>query len=330
MPDLCLLEYVRSHDGVWNLPPREVEALRARLPGIRIVSPADPAEVAAMLPEADIVLGFALRRDNFARASRLRWIHVSAAGVGPLLFPELVESDVLLSNGRGLHAVSMAEHALAVILGFYRKLHLARDAQARAEWTQDALWTGLPEFRDLGGATLGLVGLGSVGRAIASRAHALGMRVIAVRRRPGANTEGVAEQWGESRLDDLLAASDVVVLAAPLTTATRSLIGSAQLARMRPHALLVNLGRGALVDEPALIAALERGALAGAALDVTLEEPLPAASPLWAMKQVILTPHISGLGPRYWERAMDMFVEHVEAFREGRPLPNLVNKREGY
>ena len=185
MPDLCLLEYVRFDNGVWNLPASDVEALRARLPGVRIVSPADQTQADALLPEADIVLGWAVRRENFSGARRLRWVHVTAAGVGPLLFPEMVESDVLVSNSRGLHAVSMAEHALAVILGFYRKLHRARDYQARRVWAQDALWTEPAEFRELGGATLGLVGLGAVGQAIARRASALGMRVIAVRRRPG-------------------------------------------------------------------------------------------------------------------------------------------------
>jgi len=330
MSDLCVLEFVRFFDGVWNLPAHHVDLLRRRLPGVRVLSPEDQAEADARLPEADVVLGWAVRRENFAHATRLRWVHVTAAGVGPLMFPELIASDVLVSNSRGLHSVSMAEHALGVMLAFFRKLHLARDAQARREWAQDRLWTDPPDFGELSGATLGLLGYGAVGRAVAQRARALGMRVIAVRRRPEPDPDGIAEQWGEDRLEDLLAVCDVLVLAAPLTPATQARIGAAEIARMRPHALLVNLGRGALVDEPALIAALERGAIAGAALDVTREEPLPAASPLWAMPQVILTPHISGLGPRYWERAMDMFVDHVEAFRAGRPLPNLVNKAEGY
>lgn len=327
---LRVLEYVRSGDGVWNLPRSHVDALAARFPDVRFDVPRDAAEADRLLPGADVVLGFAVRRDNFDQAARLRWIHATSAGVGSLLFPELVESPVRLTNGRGLHATAMAEHALAVLLAFARKLHLARDAQGERRWTQEALWTGTPPFGQLDGATLGLVGLGAVGAAVAVRARALGMRVIAVRRRPAEPPAPADAQWGPERLDEMLAAADAVVLCPPLTPATRGLLDAARLARLRPHAVLVNLGRGALVDEPALVEALRAGRLAGAALDVTREEPLPAGSPLWSLPQVILTPHVSGLGPRYWERAMDQFADHLRAFLDGRPLPNLVDKRAGY
>jgi phosphoglycerate dehydrogenase-like enzyme len=236
------------------------------------------------LPEADAVLGFAVTRDNFARASRLKWVHVTAAGVGPLLFPAMVESDVLLSNSRGLHGASMAEHTIGVMLSFVRNLHLSRDAQARRQWVQLDFARGNPAIGQLAGRTLGLVGLGAVGSATATRAKALGMRVIAVRKHPATPAAPADEQWPASRLDDLLAASDFVVLAAPLTGETRGLIDAARLARMKPGALLVNLGRGSLVDEPALIAALERGAIGGGAR-CHAREPLPAGSPLWAMPQ---------------------------------------------
>uniref|UniRef100_A0A832I6Y4 D-2-hydroxyacid dehydrogenase n=1 Tax=Eiseniibacteriota bacterium TaxID=2212470 RepID=A0A832I6Y4_UNCEI len=327
---LRVLEWVRSDDAVWNLPASALARLAAAFPGVRFDAPRDEAEAERLLPEADVVYGWAVRRDNFSRCARLRWIHVSAAGVGPLLFPELVESPVVVTNGRGLHAVSMAEHALGVLLALARKLHLARDAQARRAWAQRALWTEPPPFAQLEGATLGVFGFGAVGRAIATRARALGMRVLAVRRRPAADPGPAEAQWGPERLGDLCAASDAIVLCAPLTAETRGALDAAALARLRPHAVLVNLGRGALVDEEALVAALREGRLAGAALDVMREEPLPADSPLWALPNVLLTPHVSGLGPRYWERAVDQFGEHLAAFLEGRPLPNLVDKRAGY
>jgi len=330
MPPLRVLEWVRSSDNIWSLPPETVDRARRALPGVALESPADAAEMARLLPEAEVVLGWAITPGNFSRAQKLRWIHATAAGVRPLMFPELIASDVMVSNSRGLHAVAMAEHALGMILEFARKLHLCRDAQAHRDWAQMRLWGDPVPFRRLSGSTLGLVGLGAVGGAIASRARALGMKVIAVRRRPTASAEHVDEQLPPERLGDMLGRAEWVVLAAPQTAATESLIGARELEMMREDAVLVNLGRGALVDEPALIAALQRGRIAGAALDVTIDEPLPPESPLWSMPNVIVSPHISGLSSDMWERAMDMFVEHVQAYQAGHPLPNLVDKREGY
>ena len=331
-----MLVFIRDPEGIWTLPDSALAALEREFPTVRFIAPKDRAEADARLPEADVVLGWAVTPRNFASAKRLRWIHVTAAGVTAQLFPELAASDVALTNGRGLHSASMAEHTLGVMLAFARKLHLARDAQGERRWTQRELWTGQHPYAALAGATLGLVGLGHVGEAVAASARALGMRVLAVRRHPaGANTPAAAvssahEQWGLEHLADLLAASDWVVLAAPLTADTRHLIGAAQLAQMKREAVLINLGRGALVDEPALIAALTEGRIAGAGLDVFEKEPLPADSPLWSMPQVIVTPHISGVGPRYWERAMEQFAAHLRAYLEKRALENLVDKRAGY
>ena len=327
---LRVLEWVRSKDNIWSLPPATVERARHALPGVALESPVDADAMERMLPEAEVVLGWAITPKNFGHAKKLRWIHATAAGVRPLMFPELIASDVLVSNSRGLHAVAMAEHALGMILEFARKLHLCRDAQLQSDWAQLKLWSEPDSFRKLAGSTLGIVGLGAVGGALASRARALGMKVIAVRRRPTNDTLIADEQLPPERLGEMLERAEWVVLAAPQTGRTENLIGAPELERMRKDAVLMNLGRGALVDEPALIAALERGRIAGALLDVTVEEPLPADSPLWTMPNVIVSPHISGLSSDMWDRAMDMFVEHVHAYQAGRPLPNLVNKHEGY
>ncbi len=327
---LRVLEFVRYDDGVWNLPGIHVDALASQFPSVRFDSPRDRAEADRRLPEADIVLGWAVRRSNFAMASRLRWIQLTAAGVGSLLFPELVASPVIVTNARGLHAVSMAEHALGMMLALARKLHLARDAQGRHHWSQEDQWGEAPPIGQLAGGTLGLVGMGAVGRALAERARALGMRVLAVRRRPAADPSPAEVQWGPERLGELLRRSDWLVLAAPLTGETHGLIGRAELAQMPPHAVLVNLGRGALVDEAALGEALAAGRIAGAALDVFLEEPLPETSPLWAMPQVIVTPHVSGLGPRFWERTCALFALNLRHWLAGEPLENVVDKRAGY
>lgn len=327
---LRILEWVRSPDQIWNLPGRHVESLRARLPGVELDSPRDREEAERLLPAAEVVLGWLVTPQNFARATALRWIHSTAAGVRPLLFPELVASDVMVSNSRGLHAVPMAEHALGLMLAFARKLHRSRDAQRERRWVQREQWEEAAPFRTLAGSTMVLVGLGAVGTAIAERARALGVKVVAVRRRPEAGAGAADEVVGAERLREALARGDWVVIAAPETPATERLIGAAELLRMKRSAVLINLGRGALVDEAALVAALERGALAGAALDVMEVEPLPATSPLWTLDNVIVTPHISGVSADLWERAMDLFVAHVAAYRAGRPLPNLVDKRAGY
>lgn len=330
MAPLRVLEFVRYDDGVWNLPHAEMERLATQFPDVRFDSPADREESDRLLPEADIVLGWGVRRSNFASAKRLRWVQLTAAGVGGLLFPEMVESPVIVTNARGLHATSMAEHALGVMLALARKLHLARDAQARRHWSQEEQWTQGPPFDQLEGATLGVLGFGAVGGAIAARARTLGMRVCAVRRRPAADPAPADEQWGPNRLPELIRTSDWLVLAAPLTPETRGVIGRGQLALMPKHARLVNLGRGALVDETALLEALAEGRIAGAALDVFQEEPLPAASPLWSLPQVIVTPHVSGFGPGFWERTCDLFARNLRRWLTGEPLENVVDKRAGY
>ncbi|HTM57438.1 MAG TPA: D-2-hydroxyacid dehydrogenase [Candidatus Udaeobacter sp.] len=326
---LRVLEYVRDPAGVWSLPAEQLERLKREFPDVTFLSPANREEMNSRLGEAEVVFGWAVRPDNFHLARRLRWIHVSAAGVASALFPTLIASDVVFTNGRGLHAEAMAEHTLGVMLAFARCLHLARDAQKERRWIQNEIMQQ-SRLGQIGGTTLGLVGFGHVGHAIATRARALGLHVITVRRRPASPPDPAHEQWGRERLLELAGRADWLVLAAASTHETEKLIGARELARMKPGAVLINLGRGALIDEPALIAALESGPLAGAGLDVTAEEPLPAESPLWNMTNVILTPHISGIGPRYWERAVDQFARNLHAYQRSEPLENVVDKRMGY
>jgi phosphoglycerate dehydrogenase-like enzyme len=330
MDRVRVLEWVRDASGVWELPRGLAAELERTVPGVEVVSPASRDEADAQMGDVDVILGFAARAANFARAKRLRWIHSTAAGVGGVLFPALVESDVVVTNSRGLHADSMAEHAIGMMLAFARKLHHARDAQRERKWTLTEQWTSPPAFTFLRGSTLGLIGLGKVGSAIASRARALGMRVLAVRRRPTSPPDPADEQWPLGRLHDLLAASDWVVGVVPHTPETNALLGAAEFARMRPHARFLNLGRGSLIDEAALVEAIRSGRIAGAGLDVFQDEPLPAASPLWEMPEVILTPHTSGMGPDYWQRALDQFRENLIRFQAGEPLTNVVDKRAGY
>jgi phosphoglycerate dehydrogenase-like enzyme len=330
MESLRVLEWVRHKEGIWNMPRSEVERLAADFPGVRFEAPGSREESDALLPEVDVVLGFAARPEVFATAKRLRWIHSTAAGVEGILSPELVASDVVLTCSRGLHAQSIAEHVIGTMLAFARQLHVSRDAQLRRAWSQHAQWGASPGFEQLHGATIGLVGFGQIGRAIGEKARALGMRVIAVRRHPADPPDPAHAQWGPDWLPELLERSDWIVLAAPHTRESAGLIGADQLKRMKPTARLVNIGRGALVDEAALVAALRDGRLAGAALDVMEREPLPDDSPLWDMPNVILTPHVSGLGPRYWERATDVFAANLRRWLDGEPLQGVVDKQAGY
>jgi len=330
MERVTVLESVRDASGVWDLPAGLLAESAARFPDVRFVRAESAEHASQVLPEADIVLGWAARESAWDAARRLRWVHLTSAGVGGQLYPAFVESDVVLTNARGLHAVSMSEHALGLMLALERRLHIARDAQRERRWVQDALVTGTPEIGELSGRTLGLVGLGEVGRAIARRARAFDMRVIAVRRHPQQPADPAHEQWEPGRLPELLERADWLVLVPPLTPATRGLLDRAAFARLKPGARLVNLGRGALIDEPAMIDALLSGRLAGAALDVCALEPLPATSRLWELPEVLITPHVAGQAPRYFERAMAQFEGNLRRFLAGEPLVNVVDKRAGY
>lgn len=330
MPTLTVLECVRDPAGTWDLPAARLAATAARFPELHFVSATSAAHASEVLPDADVVLGFCVRPDNFARATRLRWVHVTSAGVGGALFPALVDSPVVVTNARGLHATSMSEQAFGMMLALERRLHAAHAAQREHRWAQAQMTGGSPGLGQLAGRTLGLVGFGEVGRAIARLARAFGMHVLAVRRHPQQPADPAHEQWGPERLTELLARADWLALVPPLTPATERLLDAAALARLKPGARLLNLGRGGLVDEPALIEALRSGALAGAALDVFAVEPLPPDSPLWDLPEVILTPHTAGHGPDYWERAMAQFEDNLTRFLAGAPLRNVVDKRAGY
>jgi phosphoglycerate dehydrogenase-like enzyme len=325
-----VVEWVRHPSPLWNLPREHVEAVERAVPQAEILSPASREEADTALADADAVLGFLVRPSNLARAPRLRWIHSTAASVTGVLFPELVASDVVVTNARGLHADAMAEHTLGVMLAFARRLHVARDAQARATWAQERIGSETPAIASLAGSTLGLVGLGAIGSAIAQRARALGMRVLAVRRRPTRDPAPADEQWPVGRLNDMLPIVDWLVIAAPHTPETQRMIGQAELMRLRPTARLVNLGRGAIVDQAALIDALREGRLAGAALDVFEEEPLPVDSPLWSTPGVVVSAHMSGDVTGWRDVLARQFVANAERWLQGEPLENVVDTALGY
>lgn len=322
-----VLVAIYSPTDVWTIPASFVDVLRAKFPGVTFAHARDERELVELIPQADVVFSSVLTPGAFAAATRLRWVHSPAAGVGGMLFPAMRDSDVIVTNARGMTSVAVAEHALALMLSIWRRIPEAVRAQRATYWMQAEL-SRQPTLR---GRTLGLVGLGAIGTEVARMAAGLGMRVIATRRDATAPLPpGVSEVLPPGQLATLLAQSDVVVLAAPLTRETRGMIGATELAQMKPTALLVNVARGKLVDQTALVAALRAGSIGGAALDVFEHEPLQASSPLWKMPNVLLTPHVAGFREDYWEAATEMFAQNLARFIARQPLVNVVEKHAGY
>jgi phosphoglycerate dehydrogenase-like enzyme len=280
-------------------------------------------------PDADVVLNWCwdkdLLRQVWRMAPRIRWVHLRSAGMDGLLFDQLVESPVPVTNGSGVFSRPLAEFVIGAVLFF------AKDFRRMVQNQEAAVWDPF-DIQEVAGTTLGIVGYGDIGRAVAARAQALGMTVVALRRRPELSRDDslVAETFSPARIGDMLACCDWLVVAAPLTAETSGMIGSAQLAVMKPGAVLVNVGRGPVVEEAALVRALETRQIRGAALDVFDEEPLPAGHPFYALKNVLLSPHCADHTPDWLQRAMRLFIENFEHYRKGEPLVNVVDKRAGY
>lgn len=317
--------------------------LRALDPRIRVIDAAAPvaeyfrvkrqdsAGLAAateairpLLAEADVIWGLVFDTSILALAPRLKWLQVISAGVDHLPGADLDARGVLVSCSR-IHAIQIGEYVTAMLFALTKNLPgLIRAQDKRTRWR--------PELAELYGQTLGIVGVGVIGGRVAEIARVLGLRVIGCRRTPPpAGGDGQVDEWYPlDRLHDLLAASDHVLLAVPGTAATRNLIGAAELAAMKRSAYLINIARGSVVDEPALIAALRDGTIAGAALDVFVREPLPDDSPLWDLPNVILTPHLAGRTAHYNARALDLFVDNLTHFLAAGVPRRVVDWKLGY
>jgi phosphoglycerate dehydrogenase-like enzyme len=280
--------------------------------------------------DAEIILNWsgslALLRNVFLMSPRVRWIHSRAAGLEQTLFPELVESDVILTNGSGVFSSSLGEFVLAAILYFAKDLRRMIRNQMAGVWEQF-------DVTMVSGQTLGVVGYGSIGRAVASRARALGMNVLALRRTmANQSTEDslISRIYGSGERLEMLSRCDYIVVALPLTDQTRGFIADEEFAVMKKNAVVINLGRGPTINERALIGALSENRIRGAALDVYDQEPLPEGHPFYSMENVLLSPHSADHTPDWLESSMRFFLAQLERFREGRPLLNIVNKTLGY
>ena len=303
------------------------EELQRRFPDISFVSPDAEQEQVREVVDADAMVGWPTS-EHLAAARKLRWVHVSSAGIDVISnVPELIQSDIILTNGSGSASGAIADHCFALILAFTRQVREFSAAQ------QAKVWQGRdhsPRMRELSGATLGIVGLGNIGGEIARRGAGFRMNVVAVDLNPAARAPGVEQVWGLDHLDELMHVSDYLAVSVPRTRETIGLIDARRLALMKSSSFLVVVSRGRIVEEEALIAALQEGRLAGVGLDVTATEPLPADSPLWELPNVILTPHVSGQAAQTRERGRKLLFENLRRFVAGESLLNVSDKEAGF
>ena len=302
-----------------------------RLPAeTRLVVSRDRERLCEAAPEADVIFNAEFRDptllfDTFARATRVRWVHNLAAGVEKILSREIIESSVPLTNGRGVFRRALGEWAVGAMLFFAYDLRRALRSQGAGIWDRF-------EHEELHGKTLGIIGYGEIGRSVAEHARPFGMRILALRRNPerAAGDVLVDAVYPSSQIDEMIAQCDYITVTAPLTADTRGLVGSRQIAAMRPSAVIINVGRGPVIEEAALIEALESNTIRGAALDVFDVEPLPAGHPFYRLENVLMSAHGADNLPDSRERGGEFFVENFERFENNQPLQNVVDKSAGY
>jgi len=306
------------------------DAIQRRWPEMRVLHLPNYDRLPEELPDTDIFLGYSLRPKQLKDAKKLKWIHSTAAGVAQLMYPELRDSGILVTNPSGIFSVPMAEHTMGLLLALARNFPDSVRQQDQSHWSQQELWDKPQHLTELNGQVLLIVGYGSIGRELARRAKAFDLRVWGVTRSGKGDLAHAERIVPASQLDDVLPQADFVVIAAPETPETKHLIGAPQLARIKPGARLINVARGSLLDESALVRSLSSGALGGAALDVAEAEPLPPESPLWKAPNLFITPHTSAVSDRLWNRQTSLFMELLERWFDGREMFNRVDFSRGY
>ena len=329
----------------WALPPDGLARLRREAPaGWEVVAVQAPTssdgdgpgvgsdEAVRLIPDAEVYFGFGFTKDLLAAARQLRWLHSAAAGVGNVLNTGIGDTPILVTNSAGVHGPPIAEFVVAGILHFLRGLDVAIAQQRRGEWSKDFFVADDSPLRELSDCRVLIIGAGGLGSQAARRLSALGARCVGLRRRPELGApEGFAEIGGLDRLEQELPRADIVVLAAPLTADTSEVMTRARLELLPRNAIVVNVARGALLDEVGLAELLAAGRLRGAVLDVFRREPLDPASPLWALPNALVVPHVSPVSPgRFWPRQLDLFLDNWRRYIRGEPLRNLVDTQAGY
>jgi phosphoglycerate dehydrogenase-like enzyme len=314
----------------WRPKPAMAEAIRKRWPQMRVLHLPNYDRLPEELPDTDIFVGYSLRAEQLKAGKKLKWIHSTAAGVAQLMYPELRDSGITVTNPSGIFSVPMAEHTMGLLLALARNFPDSGRAQDRARWAQQEIWDKPQHLSELNGKVLLIAGYGSIGREVAKRAKAFDMKVWGVTRSGEGDRTHAEKIFAASQLAEVLPGADYVLICAPETAETKQLIGAAEIARMKRGARLINVGRGSLLEEAALVQALESGALGGAALDVVQTEPLPPESPLWKAPNLFITPHTSGVSDRLWDRQAAILIELLERWFDGRELFNRVDFARGY
>lgn len=345
--DLC------DRRPIWSLPEWAKDRIRAAAPADWSVTfmetDADgsgdgmlraPPELVRAVARARVYMGYGIPADVLRAGNRLEWLHSAAAGVGSSLGPEMLASDAIFTNSAGIHGPPIAETAMAMILHFARGLDLAARAQRELRWGAPQFWAADAPVTEVSGSVVGIVGFGGIGREVARRAACLGSRVLAVRRKAGrgrdlsqaqgARDAGVEVVAGDQGLSRVMRESDFIVLAVPETDETRGMIDRRRLFSAKPGSVLVNVARGKILDEEALLDALDSGPIRAAALDVFSTEPLPPDHPFYRHPRVLMTPHVSATTRRFWERETALIADNLGRFGRGEPLRNQVDKRAGY
>jgi phosphoglycerate dehydrogenase-like enzyme len=337
MPPLKIASTVALADSQRDL-------IRAAMPGAEIIDRACRTPEAALeliVEGCEVLLTFIVPNDLEDRAPQLKWIQLLSAGADHAI-GALKSDRIAMTTASGIHATAISEYTLASMLAYAHRFHLMLRAQLKHEWMRTGAFRG--NISELSGKTIGIIGYGSIGRETARLARALGMRVLALKHDPNTHRdpgwcppnlgdpEGVIPEkfYGADQREEILRESDYISLTLPLTEHTRKLIGAREIAAMRPGAFIVNIGRGEVIDESALIDALRAGKIGGAGLDVFEKEPLPPESPLWDFENVILTPHMSGANSGYMDKACELFADNLRRFNSGQPLLNIVDRRLGY
>jgi phosphoglycerate dehydrogenase-like enzyme len=315
---------------LWNAPLWLAGRLHQDFPSHEFIQLSSYEGISDAIRDAEVAIAWSIRSEQFASAKALKWIHSPAAAVHQLLFPELAASGVTVTNARQIHGPVVAEHALALVFALAKRLPLAMQLQHKSIWGQQIIWDEKPTTREISGGCAVVVGIGNIGREFARLARALGMRVLAVREHPQDGAEGADGVFGRDGLHLAFPQADYVVLAAPLTPGTRHIINSETLKLLKSHCYIINVGRGPLIDDAALVAALSEKRIAGAALDVFPEEPLPPASPYWHMENVLITPHTAAVTEKLWARHYELISENLRRYLSGQPLLSVVDKQRGY
>jgi len=344
VPDIVI--DMNDQRPIWARPAWFAERIRAALPaGVEAVFMDTPSEgtgdgstaahpaVLEAVADARVYMGFGIAEAVLKAGPNLEWVHSGSAGVGSSLSVEMMNRDIVLTNTAGVHGPPMAEAILGMMLYFSRGFDLAVRAQQDRRWNTAPFYDAGAPLIEIAGSTVGIIGLGGIGGEVARRVTALGARVLGLKRREGGpQMDGVEAVYGDAGFARILAESDFVVVTAPDTPETRGMMSAAAFAAMRPEAVFINVARGAIADEKALLEALQSGGIRGAGLDVFAAEPLSHDSPFWSLPNVLVTPHVSPVTRRFWHRQSELILHNLDAYLSGRmnEMRNVVDKQAGY